>query len=231
MEYNLWHVLYDMTEGFGVTLKLFAWTLVLALPLGLVFALLSMAKFKPLGYLMKLIIWVVRGTPLLLQCIVVTFVPSMLFKIPNKDLANMLHLEKVADLQFLFVLIAFVLNYACYFSVIYEGGIKNIAKGQYEAGQVLGMTKTQIFFRVILMQVVRKITAPMSNEIITLVKDTALARALSVIEIIAVAYEKVNKYAVLTPLLYAGLFYLAFSGILTIVFHLIEKKLSYYQVT
>ena len=137
----------------------------------------------------------------------------------------------LADLQFLFVLIAFVLNYACYFAVIYEGGIKNIAKGQYEAGQVLGMTKTQIFFRVVLMQVVRKITSPMSNEIITLVKDTARARALSVTEIIMVAYEKVNKYAVLTPLIYAGLFYLAFSGILTIVFHLIDKKLSYYQVT
>ena len=231
MSYNIWHVLSDMLEGFGITLKLFGLTLVIALPLGLIFALLSMAKFKPVSYLMKFVIWVVRGTPLLLQCIVVTFIPSVLFKIPNKDLAATLHLEKIADLQFIFVLVAFVLNYACYFAVIYEGGIKNIAKGQYEAGQVLGMTKAQIFFRVVLMQVVRKITAPMSNEIITLVKDTALARALSVAEIITVAYENVNKYAVLSPLLYAGLFYLAFSGILTIVFHLIDKKLSYYQVT
>lgn len=228
---NTWSILYDLLQGFGVTLKLFALTLVIALPLGLIFALLSMAKFKPVSYLMKLIIWVVRGTPLLLQCIVVTFIPSVLFKVPNKDFAALLRLDSIADLQFLFVLIAFVLNYACYFAVIYEGGIKNIPKGQYEAGQVLGMTKGQIFFRVVLMQVVRKIVSPMSNEVITLVKDTALARALSVTEIILVAYEKVNKYAVLSPLLYAGLFYLAFSGLLTILFHLLEKKLSYYQVT
>ena len=227
---NTWSVLYDLCTGFGVTLKLFALTLVIALPLGLIFAMLSMAKFKPVSYLMKLIIWVVRGTPLLLQCVVVTFIPSVLLKIPNKDFASMLHLDTMADLQFFFVLIAFSLNYACYFAVIYEGGIKAIPKGQYEAGQVLGMTKSQIFFRVVLMQMVRRITSPMSNEVITLVKDTALARALSVIEIIAIAYEKVNKYADLTPLLYAGVFYLVFSGLLTILFHLLEKKLSYYSV-
>lgn len=227
---NIWSVLYDLCVGFGVTLKLFALTLVIAIPLGLIFAVLSMAKFKPVSYLMKFIIWVVRGTPLLLQCVVVTFIPSVLLKIPNKDFAAMLNLGTMADLQFFFVLIAFSLNYACYFSVIYEGGIKAIPKGQYEAGQVLGMTKSQIFFRVVLMQMVRRITSPMSNEVITLVKDTALARALSVIEIIAIAYEKVNKYADLTPLLYAGLFYLLFSGLLTILFHLLEKKLSYYSV-
>ena len=227
---NIWSVLYDLCVGFGVTLKLFALTLVIAIPLGLIFAILSLAKFKPVSYLMKFIIWVVRGTPLLLQCVVVTFIPSVLLRIPNKDFAAMLRLDTMADLQFFFVLIAFSLNYACYFSVIYEGGIKAIPKGQYEAGQVLGMTKSQIFFRVVLMQMVRRITSPMSNEVITLVKDTALARALSVIEIIAIAYEKVNKYADLTPLLYAGLFYLLFSGLLTILFHLLEKKLSYYSV-
>ena len=227
---NIWSVLYDLCVGFGVTLKLFALTLVIAIPLGLIFAVLSMAKFKPVSYLMKLIIWVVRGTPLLLQCVVVTFIPSVLLKIPNKDFAAMINLNTMADLQFFFVLIAFSLNYACYFAVIYEGGIKAIPKGQYEAGQVLGMTKSQIFFRVVLMQMVRRITSPMSNEVITLVKDTALARALSVIEVIAIAYEKVNKYADLTPLLYAGLFYLVFSGLLTILFHLLEKKLSYYAV-
>ena len=227
---NIWSVLYDLCVGFGVTLKLFALTLVIAIPLGLIFAILSLAKFKPVSYLIKFIIWVVRGTPLLLQCVVVTFIPSVLLRIPNKDFAAMLRLDTMADLQFFFVLIAFSLNYACYFSVIYEGGIKAIPKGQYEAGQVLGMTKSQIFFRVVLMQMVRRITSPMSNEVITLVKDTALARALSVIEIIAIAYEKVNKYADLTPLLYAGLFYLLFSGLLTILFHLLEKKLSYYSV-
>jgi polar amino acid transport system permease protein len=180
---------------------------------------------------MKGIIWVVRGTPLLLQCIIVTFIPSVVFEISNKELAAALHLGAIADLQFLFVLVAFTLNYACYFAVIFEGGIKSIPKGQYEAGEVLGLTKREIFWNVILMQVVRRVTDPMSNEIITLVKDTALARALGVAEVIMVAYEKVNKYVILTPLLYAGLFYLIFSGILTILFHLLEKKLGYYQVT
>lgn len=222
--------MYDLCRGFGVTLGLFALTLIIAIPLGFGFAFLSMSRFKPLQYLMKGIIWVVRGTPLLLQCVIVTFVPSVLFKIPNKDLASMLGLGSIASLQFVFVLTAFALNYACYFAVIYEGGIKNVSKGQYEAGQVLGMTKWQIFRHIVLMQVIRKISAPMSNEIITLVKDTALARALSVIEIIAIAYEKVNKYAVLYPLIYAALFYLIFCGLLTVLFHYAEKKLSYYTV-
>ena len=223
-------MIYDLCMGFGVTLKLFALTLLFAIPLGFVLAFLSMTKIKPISIVTKFFIWIIRGTPLLLQCLVVTFVPSMLFGIPNKDFKEMLGLETMADLQFMFVLVAFVINYACYFSVIIEGGIKNISVGQHEAGKVLGMTKWQIFRHVVLMQVVRKITAPMSNEIITLVKDTALARALSVIEIIAVAFEKVNKYAVLSPLLYSCLFYLAFSGLLTLIFYYIEKKLSYYSV-
>lgn len=223
-------MIYDLCIGFGVTLKLFALTLVFSIPLGFILAFMSMSKIKPISLITKLFIWVIRGTPLLLQCLIVTFVPSMLFGIPNKDFKEFLGLETMADLQFVFVLFAFVVNYACYFSVIIEGGIKNISVGQHEAGKVLGMTKWQIFRHVVLMQVVRKITAPMSNEIITLVKDTALARALSVIEIIAVAFEKVNKYAVLSPLLYSCLFYLAFSGLLTLLFYYVEKKLSYYSV-
>ena len=227
---DFWGVIYDLCEGFGVTLKLFALTLVFAIPLGFVLAFLSMVKFKPISFLTKVFIWIIRGTPLLLQCLLVTFIPSKVFDIPNKQFQTMLGIPTMADLQFNFVLFAFVINYACYFAVIIEGGIKNVSVGQHEAGKVLGMTKGQIFRHVILMQVVRKITAPMSNEIITLVKDTALARALSVIEIIAIAYEKVNKYAVLSPLLYTSLFYLAFSGLLTILFHYIEKKLRYYSV-
>ena len=223
-------MIYDLCIGFGVTLKLFALTLVFSIPLGFILAFMSMSKIKPISLITKLFIWVIRGTPLLLQCLIVTFVPSMLFGIPNKDFKEFLGLETMADLQFMFVLFAFVVNYACYFSVIIEGGIKNISVGQHEAGKVLGMTKWQIFRHVVLMQVVRKVTAPMSNEIITLVKDTALARALSVIEIIAVAFEKVNKYAVLSPLLYSCLFYLAFSGLLTLLFYYVEKKLSYYSV-
>ena len=228
---NFWSVLYDLCMGFGVTLKLFALTLVIAIPLGLIFAFCSMSRFKPLSWVMKTLIWVVRGTPLLLQCVIVTFIPSVLLKIPNKEFAAMLHLNGVNDLQFVFVLFAFALNYACYFAVIFEGGIKNVPKGQSEAGQVLGLTKGQIFFHVVLMQVIRRIVAPMSNEVITLVKDTALARALSVAEVILVAYEKVNKYADLSPLIYAGLFYLLFSGVLTVLFHLLEKKIGYYDVT
>ena len=216
--------------GFGVTLKLFVLTLVISIPLGFVFAFLSMSRLRIVSFLTKVFIWVIRGTPLLLQCVIVTFIPTALLKMPNKDFAAMLGLNSITSLQFAFVLFAFALNYACYFAVIYEGGIKNVSVGQHEAGQVLGMTKGQIFRHVVLMQVIRKITAPMSNEIITLVKDTALARALSVLEIIAIAYEKVNRYAVLYPLLYAGLFYLAFSGVLTVLFHYIEKKLSYYTV-
>lgn len=228
---NFWSVIYDLCQGFGVTLRLFGLTLLISIPLGLIFAFFSMSKFKPLSWLMKMVIWVIRGTPLLLQCVIVTFIPSVLLKIPNKDFAAMIGLNSISTLQFVFVLIAFSLNYACYFAVIFEGGIKNIPKGQYEAGQVLGLTKRQIFFHVVLMQVIRKIVAPISNEVITLVKDTALARALSVTEIILVAYEKVNKYAVLSPLLYAGVFYLAFSGLLTILFHFLEKKIGYYEVT
>ena len=228
---DFWSIIYDLCQGFGVTLKLFGLTLLIAIPLGLIFAFLSLSRFKPVSWLMKLIIWVVRGTPLLLQCVIVTFIPSVLLKIPNKDFAAMIGLNSISTLQFVFVLAAFSLNYACYFAVIFEGGIKNIPKGQYEAGQVLGLTKRQIFFRIVLMQVIRKIVAPMSNEVITLVKDTALARALSVTEIILVAYEKVNKYAVLSPLLYAGVFYLAFSGLLTVLFHFLEKKIGYYEVT
>ncbi len=224
-------VISDLCRGFGVTLELFALTLLIAIPLGLLFAFAAMSPFKPLSWLMRLLIWVVRGTPLLLQCIVVTFIPSSVLKIPNKDFAALLHLDSISSLQFVFVLIAFSLNYACYFAVIYEGGIKNIPKGQYEAGQVLGMTRRQIFVHVVLLQVLRKIIAPMSNEVITLVKDTALARALGIVEIISVAYEKVNKYAVLTPLLYAGIFYLVFSALLTLLVHFLEKKISYYEVT
>ncbi|MBQ9131123.1 MAG: amino acid ABC transporter permease [Clostridia bacterium] len=228
---NFWSIIYDLCMGFGVTLKLFALTLVISIPLGLVFAFFSMSRFKPLSWFMKTLIWVVRGTPLLLQCVIVTFIPSVLLKIPNKDFATMLNLKGVNDLQFVFVLVAFALNYACYFAVIFEGGIKNVPKGQSEAGQVLGLTKRQIFFHIVLMQVIRRIVAPMSNEIITLVKDTALARALSIAEVILVAYEKVNKYADLSPLLYAGVFYLVFSGLLTVLFHLLEKKIGYYDVT
>ncbi len=226
---NTWSVLYDLCMGFGVTLKLFALTLVISIPLGLLFAVLAMVKFKPVSYLMKVIIWVVRGTPLLLQCVVVTFIPSVLLKIPNKDFAAALGIDTMADLQFVFVLAAFALNYACYFAVIYEGGIKAIPKGQYEAGQVLGMTKAQIFFRVVLMQMVRRIVSPLSNEVITLVKDTALARAFLVYEIYFCAERLLSEQMIIWPLFYTGAFYLVFNSLLTFLFNKLEQRIARYS--
>ena len=226
---NTWSVLYDLCMGFGVTLKLFALTLVIAIPLGLLFAVLSMVKFKPVSLLMKLIIWVVRGTPLLLQCVVVTFIPSVLLKIPNKDFAAALGIDTMADLQFVFVLAAFALNYACYFAVIYEGGIKAVPHGQYEAGQVLGMTKTEVFFKVVLLQVIKRILAPMSNEIITLVKDTSLARVVTYYELIYFAQRYIKNAGLLWPLFYTAVYYLVFTALLTLLFRWLEKKLDYFK--
>ena len=223
----------DLLEGFGVTLELFALTLVFALPLGLLFSFGSMSKFKPLKWLMKTFVWIIRGTPLMLQMIVIYYGPGLVGTwaqgIENHNaLVTWLASWSVFD-RFVAVLIAFVINYACYFSEIYRGGIEGIPAGQYEAGQVLGMTKTQIFFRVVLMQVVKRILAPMSNEIITLVKDTSLARIIAVYEIIWAGQNYIKLEGLIWPLFYTGVFYLAFNGLLTILFNRAEKKLSYYR--
>lgn len=204
-----------LLSGFGATVLLFALTLIFALPLGLIVSFGSMSKFKPLQYLVKVFVWIIRGTPLMLQVIVVFYLPGFLGA-PMKS-------------RMLAVVIAFVINYAAYFSEIYRGGIESIPKGQYEAGQVLGLTKGQIFKNIILMQVIKRIMPPMSNEIITLVKDTSLARAIAVTEIIKSAEILVSTYAVIWPLFYAGVFFLIFNGILTVVLNKIEKKLSYYN--
>ncbi len=215
--YSFGDVTLALLEGFGVTLKLFGLTLLFALPLGLILSFGSMSKFKPLSFITKVFIWIIRGTPLMLQILVVFFVPGIVFDNPI-----------FADDRFLAALITFVINYAAYFSEIYRGGIEGIPRGQYEAGQVLGLKKTQIFFKIILMQVVKRIIAPMSNEIITLVKDTSLVRVISVIEIIKVA-ETFNSKGIIWPLFYTAVFYLAFCGILTLLFGFIEKKLNYYK--
>ena len=223
----------DLLEGFGVTLELFALTLVFALPLGLLFSFGSMSKFKPLKWLMKTFVWIIRGTPLMLQMIVIYYGPGLVgtwaqgIENPNA-LVTWLACWSVFD-RFVAVLIAFVINYACYFSEIYRGGIEGIPAGQYEAGQVLGMTKTQIFFRVVLMQVIKRILAPMSNEIITLVKDTSLARIIAVYEIIWAGQNYIKLEGLIWPLFYTGVFYLAFNGLLTVLFNRAEKKLSYYR--
>ena len=206
-----------LLEGFGLTCQIFLLTLLFALPLGLVIAFCSMSSFAPLRWLSRTFVWVIRGTPLMLQVIIVFYGPGLLFKADA--------LPRMTA-----VLIAFIINYAAYFSEIYRGGIESIPKGQYEAAQVLGMTKTQIFFKVILLQVIKRIVAPMSNEIITLVKDTSLARIIAVKEIIMVAQEYVTAKALIWPLFYSGAFYLVFCGILTILFSRIEKRLDYFRV-
>lgn len=210
------NVTLDLLTGFGTTLKLFVLTLLFALPLGLIFSFFSMSKFKPLSAAMKLLIWVIRGTPLMLQIIVVFYGPGLIFGWNGLD-------------RFPAVLIAFVLNYACYFSEIYRGGIESIPRGQYEAGNVLGMTKSQIFFKVVLLQVIKRIIPPMSNEIITLVKDTSLARIIAVYEIIWNAQAFIKREGLIWPLFYTGAFYLIFNGVLTVVFRKIEKKLDYFK--
>ena len=206
----------SLLEGFESTCLIFALTLVLALPLGLVISFGSMSKFKPLAYITKIFVWIIRGVPLMLQVIIVFYVPGILLGGPI--------FSRLGS-----VVAAFVINYACYFSEIYRGGIESISKGQYEAGQVLGMTKTQIFFKVVLMQVVKRIIPPMSNEIITLVKDTALARVIMVVEIIKAA-ENYAAYGLMWPLFYTAVFYLVFVGALSLLFGYFEKKLDYYKV-
>ena len=213
-------ILEQLAEGFLVTLELFGLTLVFSLPLGLLIALCTMSKFYLLKLLFQVIVWVIRGTPLMLQLFIVCYGPSLFGLNAMRD-------------PFLAATIAFVINYACYFSVIYLGGIESISKGQYEAGQVLGMNRVQVFFRVVLLQVVKRILAPISNEVITLVKDTSIAKTLSgIVEIIAASYVVTGTYAVpyIYPLLGAGVFFLIFIGILTILFGLLEKKLNYFRI-
>ena len=212
---NFWDVTSVLFGGFRTTLLLFTLTLVFSLPLGLVLSFGSMSKFTPLRMFVKVIVWIVRGTPLMLQVLIIFYVPGILFGAPISTRFNA-------------AIIAFSINYACYFSEIYRGGIESISHSQYEAGQVLGMTKAQIFFRVVLLQVIKRITAPMSNEVITLVKDTALARVVMVVEIIREA-EFMASRGFIWPLFYTGVFYLVFVGLMTLMFGYIEKRLGYFK--
>lgn len=213
---SFFEVTLQLLDGFKITLILFFITLLGALPLGLVIAFGSMSKFKPLRYLTRGLVWVIRGTPLMLQVILVFYGPGLILGVQGLD-------------RFPAVVVAFIVNYAAYFSEIYRGGIESIPAGQYEAGQVLGMTKTQIFFRVVLFQVIKRILPPMGNEVITLVKDTSLARVVSVVELLKAAQDIVGLHAIIWPIFYIGAFYLLFTGILTILFNRIEKKLNYYS--
>lgn len=221
-----------LLDGFKISLLIFGVTLILGAPLGLPIAFGSMSKFKPLRNIFKIFVWIVRGIPLMLQIFIIYYLPGLLFDFQlfgKVDRFFMLEYGIMDAGRVLAVLIAFTINYACYFSEIYRGGIESISKGQYEAGFVLGMTKSQIFRKIILKQVIQRIVPPMSNEIITLIKDTALANCIMVCEIIKNAKELAATKAMIWPLFYTGVFYLLFVGLLTIVLGKAEKKLSYFR--
>ncbi|MCI6605370.1 MAG: amino acid ABC transporter permease [Clostridiales bacterium] len=218
-------VLQALNAGFLQTLKLFAVTLIGAIPLGLIISFGSMSRFRPLRYLVRLVIWVIRGTPLMLQLLILFFFPGLVL---GKNIWG-----SGETGRFLASAIAFVFNYACYFSEIYRGGIQGVPKGQQEAGQVLGMTKGQIFFKVTLLQMIKRIVPPMSNEIITLVKDTSLARIIALQEVIwaGQAFMKGSNgiSGAIWPLFFTGVYYLIFSGVLTLALGALERKLDYFK--
>lgn len=214
---SFWEVTKQLADGFAVTLMIFGITLAASLPLGLIMTFGSMSKIPPIKWLVKVFVWIIRGTPLMLQIILIFYGPGLLgFEIKMPRMTA--------------VIIAFIINYSCYFSEIFRGGIESIPKGQYEAGQVLGMTKTQIFFKVVLFQVIKRIVPPMGNEIITLVKDTSLARVIAVTELVKAAERIVTLKGLIWPLFYIGAFYLLFSALLTFLLNLAEKKMNYYSV-
>lgn len=217
--------------GFGMNCVLFALTLVMSLPLGLIITFGTMTKIKPIKWVMKTFVWIIRGTPLMLQLFIVLYAPGLLQKSIPSDwtaISGFVTFLTSHQTRFGSAVAAMVINYAAYFSEIFRGGIESIPVGQYEAGQVLGLTKTQIFFKVVLFQVIKRITPPMGNEIITLVKDTALARVIGVTEILQNAYRYASK-GIIWPLFASGLYFLAFTAILSVLLTYAEKKLDYYK--
>ncbi len=229
---TFWQITLFLLDGFKISTLIFFVTLLVGLPLGLPIAMCSMSKFKPIKAVAKVFVWVIRGVPLMLQIFIIYYVPGLVFHYQlfgqvDKYLLLNYGIEDAG--RILAVLIAFAINYACYFSEIYRGGIESISVGQYEAGQVLGMTRSQIFFKVVLLQVVKRIVPPMSNEIITLIKDTALANCIMVAEVIKQANTLAATKALIWPLFYTGLFYLIFVGVLSILFNYTEKKLDFFR--
>ena len=214
-------ILGRLSGAFLLNCELFALTLLFALPLGLVVAFGSMSRCKPLAGVVKTFVWVIRGTPLMLQIIVIYLGPGLL------GMEN--PWPSGSGGRMVAAVVAFAINYACYFSEIYRGGIEAIPKGQTEAGQVLGMTKTQIFFKITLMQVIKRIIPPMGNEFINLVKDTALARTIAVYEVLWMGEKFIKSAGIIWPLFYTAVFYLLFNGILILLFGWIEKKMDYFK--
>ncbi len=211
----------SLLEGFLTTIKLFGLTLVFAMPLGLVISFGSMSRYPVVKLPVRFLIWIIRGTPLLLQLLVFYYGPGIILHMNIWGSGD--------EGRFMAALVAFVINYSCYFSEIFRGGIQSIPSGQYEAGQVLGLTKNQIFFQIVLLQLIKRIVPPISNEVITLVKDTSLARVIAVYEIIWSGQAFIKSAGIIWPLFYTGVFYLVFSGGLTMLFHTLEKKLDYFR--
>lgn len=214
-------VLASLNAGFIKSLEIFVLTLIGAVPLGLIISLGSMTGFKPVKYTVKFIVWVVRGTPLMLQLLIIYYGPGLILG------SNWWGGGSAG--RFVAAIVAFIFNYACYFSEIFRGGIEGVPRGQREAGEVLGMTKAQIFFKVTLLQVIKRIVPPMGNEVITLVKDTSLVRVIAVYEIMWNG-ESFIKKGLIWPLFFTGVYYLVFSGILTVLLTRLEKKLDYFRV-
>ena len=213
-----WTVTLSLLHGLSQSVQLFFLTLLFALPIGLLISFGCMSRLTPIRWLFNTIVWIVRGTPLMLQLIIIYYGPGLWFD------NNIWGSGRMAA-----CVVAFVLNYSCYFSVIYRGGIEGVPVGQREAGQVLGMTKRQIFFKITLMQMIKRIVPPMSNEIITLVKDTSLARIIAIMELTKMGESFIKSKGITWPLFYTGVFYLALVGILTLLFNYIERKLSYFK--
>lgn len=216
-----WEVTQSLLSGLGTTIEIFVLTLLFALPLGLLIAFGAMSKLKVIRYFVQVFVWIIRGTPLMLQLIIIFYGPGLWLghNIWSGDESG----------RVIATVVAFAINYSCYFSVIYRGGIEGVPAGQREAGQVLGMTKTQIFFKITLLQMIKRIVPPMSNEIITLVKDTSLARIIAAYELTFTGFAFMKSDGITWPLFYTGVFYLIFVGILTLLFNYIEKRLDYFK--
>ena len=216
-----WSVTQSLLGGLVTTFQIFIFTLLFSLPLGLILAFGSMSKFRPLRYLVQVLVWIIRGTPLMLQLIIIFYGPGLWL---GHNIWSGNEAGRITA-----TVVAFSINYACYFSVIFRGGIEGVPAGQREAGQVLGMTKSQIFFRITLLQMVKRVVPPMSNEVITLVKDTSLARIIAAYELTFAGYSFMKSNGLTWPLFYTGVFYLLFVGILTLLFNYIERRLDYFR--
>ena len=216
-----WSVTQSLLGGLLTTFEIFIFTLLFALPLGLILAFGSISKFRPLRYLIQVLVWIIRGTPLMLQLIIIFYGPGLWL---GHNIWSGNEAGRITA-----TVVAFSINYACYFSVIFRGGIEGVPAGQREAGQVLGMTKAQIIFQVTLLQMVKRVVPPMSNEIITLVKDTSLARIIAAYELTFAGYSFMKSNGLTWPLFYTGVFYLIFVGVLTLLFNYIERRLDYFR--